>query len=79
MEDDRLTKKVFLWDKSWNNRGLVSSWTNEIRDIFYFCGLNSVFDNNSSFPLKTTIETIKAKFRVDQAEYLRGKYEQQRL
>ena len=77
MGDDRLTKKVFLWDKSWNNRGLVSSWTNEIRDIFYSCGLNSIFDNNTSFPLKATIETIKAKFRVDQAEYLRGECEQQ--
>ena len=77
MADSRLTKKVFLWDKSCNDIGLISSWTNEIRNIFYSCGLNTIFDNNLSFSIKHTVDTIKGKFMADQADFLKGECEQQ--
>ena len=77
MSDSRLTKKVFFWDKSCNDTGLVSSWTNEIRNIFYSCGLNSIFDNNLPFSIRRTVDTIKGKFMADQADFLKGECEQQ--
>ena len=61
MDESRLTKKVYLWDKSLNNQGVISSWTNEVKIIFYTCGLYSVFDEEITFPLKMTLENIKAK------------------
>ena len=77
MSDSRLTKKVFFWDKSCNDTGLVSSWTNEIRNIFYSCGLNSIFDNNLPFSIRRTVDFIKGKFMADQADFLKGECEQQ--
>ena len=67
MNDDRLTKKIYLWDRDMNNQGLVSSWTSEVKSILYSCGLNTVFDANKPFPLKCTIATIKEHFIKDQA------------
>ena len=61
MDDQHKTKKVYKWDRSLNTGNMVSSWTNEIRDIFYGCGLNAFFDNDTEFPLRATISTIKDK------------------
>ena len=77
MDNGRLTKKVYLWDRSLNNGNIISSWSSEVKNTFYTCGLNSFFDNNTSFPLKRTIQTIKEKFLQDQVEYLRLECEQQ--
>ena len=77
MDEGRLTKQVYKWDRSLNDKNVVSSWSNEIRTIFYLCGLNTTFDNNKPFPLRTTLETIKSKFIFDQKEYLKNECEQQ--
>ena len=77
MDDGRLTKKVYKWDRSLNDLNVVSSWTNEVKAIFYLCGLNAIFDNNIPFPLKLTVDTIKSKFISDQLEYLKHECEQQ--
>ena len=45
--------------------------------IFYTCGLHSVFDEEITFPLKMTLENIKAKFKIDQADYLKNECMQQ--
>ena len=68
MDNERLTKKVYLWDRVLNDGNVISSWSSEVKNIFYTCGLNTIFDVNSSFPLKSTIQTIKEKFLQDQAE-----------
>ena len=39
--------------------------------------MRAFFDNNTAFPLKITINTIKERFRSDQAEYLKYECEQQ--
>ena len=77
INNGRLTKKVYNWDRLLNNANVVSSWSNEIKAIFYSCNLNTTFDNNTSFPLKLTVENIKSKFIFDQKEYLKYECEQQ--
>ena len=78
MDDGRLTKKVYLWARSLNNQNVVSSWTTEVKNIFYACGLSDIFDTETMFPLKSTIEEIKEKFKTDQADYLKNECIQQR-
>ena len=77
MDESRLTKKVYLWDRSINNRNVVSSWTNEVKNIFYSCGLHLIFDDEIIFPLKLILDNIKAKFKIDQADYLKNECLQQ--
>ena len=60
-----------------NNRNVTSSWTNKVKNIFHSCGLHSVFDDEITFPLKMTLENIKEKFKIDQADYLKHECMQQ--
>ena len=57
---------------------MVSSWTSEVKNIFYACGLSDTFDTETMFPLTSTIEEIKEKFKTDQAHYLKNECMQQR-
>ena len=77
MDNGRLTKKVYLWDRSLNNENIIFSWSNEVKAIFYSCGLNGIFDSNTSFQLKVVVDTIKDKYISDQAEYFKHECEQQ--
>ena len=77
MDESWLTKKAYLWNRSMNNRNVISSWTNKVKNMFYSCGLHSVFDDEIIFPVKMTLENIKAKFKIDQADYLKNECMQQ--
>ena len=55
MDNGQLTKKVYLWDRSLNNGNVISSWSSEVKNTFYTCGLNAIFDNNTTFAVKSTI------------------------
>ena len=59
MDDGRLIKKVFLWDKSLNDSGLVHTWSSEVQDILHRNGLDNIY-NMSIFPLKRVITDLKA-------------------
>ena len=43
MDDGRLIKKVFLWDKSLNDSGLVHTWSSEVQDILHRNGLDNIY------------------------------------
>ena len=77
MDEGRLTKKVYDWDRLLNISNVVSSWSSEIKSILYSCNLNNTFDNNRPFPLKATIDSIKSKFVFYQKHYLKDECEQQ--
>ena len=70
MEDDRLTKQIFVWDRELNERGIVSSWSNEIKLIFQECNLNLLFNMNCPFELKFVVSNILEKFKSNQRYYL---------
>ena len=76
MDNSRLTKKVYLWDRSLNDADEMSSWSSEIRNIFYNCNLNTTYDHNRPFSLKCTLETMREHFKIDQANYLKQECEQ---
>ena len=40
MEHNRLTKKVYKWDRSLNEQGRVNTWQNEIRSTFTVVALS---------------------------------------
>ena len=76
MDSDRLTRQVYSWDRSLNDSNVVSSWSNEVKSIFYRCKLNTTYDSNNPFPLKCTLETMKKNFKIEQADYLRSECEE---
>ena len=76
MDNSRLTKKVYLWDRSLNDADEMPSWSSEIRNILYNCNLNTTYDHNRPFSLKCTLETMKEHFKIDQANYLKQECEQ---
>ena len=76
MDNSRLTKQVYLWDKSLNEGNIISSWCSEVKSVFSSCDLTSVFDTGRPFPLKCTLEKINKKFKIDQAQYLKAECEQ---
>ena len=72
MDNTRLTKKIFLWDKNLNDHQQVSTWFSEIRSIFESNGLNSVLVPNAGlFDLRPTINIIKKSMFERQAADLR--------
>ena len=72
MDNARLTKKIFLWDKNLNDHQQVSTWFSEIRSIFESNGLNSVLVPNAGlFDLRPTINIIKKSMFERQAADLR--------
>ena len=62
MESNRLTKKVLLWDRTFSESNLITTWSSEIKEIFHSSDLNFTYDCNQIFPLKHTIEQLKEKF-----------------
>ena len=70
MEDDRLTKQIFKWDKTLNDRGIVSGWANEVKMIFQECNLNLLYEMSCPFDLKYVASNITEKFKTSQHNYL---------
>ena len=77
MDDSRLTKQIYMWDRSINDSNTISSWSSEVKNIFYSCNLNSTYDANRPFSLQCILTTMKQKLKTDQAEYLKNECEQQ--
>ena len=77
MDNSRLTKQVYMWDRSVNESNLVSSWSSDLKNILYSCNLNSIYDANRPFSLQCTLTSIKQKRKADQADYLKSECEQQ--
>ena len=73
MSNDRLTKKVFLWDKQLNDNNVISSWTSEVKSVFESCNMIDVFNSNTIFPLKCTIRKAKDILLLEQQTILSNK------
>ena len=70
MDNDRLTRKIMLWDKKLNEDNIVQSWTNDIKQIFIDCNLMEVFESETGFNKKHIIETMRSCFLVQQRSLL---------
>ena len=70
MQDSKLTKQIFTWDRLLNERNIVNSWSNEIRDIFSNCNLPTIFESNNPFNIQEVIPAMKEYFKLKQSEHL---------
>ena len=58
--DNRLMKKVFLWDKHLNESNLLKSWSSEVQSILYNNNLNYIYDLQLMFPIKNIVDKLKS-------------------
>ena len=58
LDDNRLTKKIFLWDKHLNDTGRVSTWSSEVKDILYRNNMDNLYDQ-LTFPKKDVVSDLK--------------------
>ena len=72
MSENRLTKKVFLWDKNLNDSNQMSSWSSEIKSIFSDCNMLHIYDNCSPFNVKSTTTEMQLLFKIQQQNYLKA-------
>ena len=56
MSNNRLTKKVMMWDKALNNLGRVRTWSSEIEEIFSDCDLQDVYQSNVRFNKREIVD-----------------------
>ena len=57
LSDDRLTKKVFLWDLEQKESG---NWSSEIESIMDMCNMLGTFENKTIFPLDTISKNLNS-------------------
>jgi hypothetical protein len=67
MPDQRLTKRIFLWDLNFSSANInVQTWGTEVKDIFTRNDLANTFSTNI-FDLKSMVESLrKSLFDKDQ-------------
>ena len=70
MDDERLTKQIFLWDKALNDRNIVTTWSSETKSIFNDCNYSELFESNCSFNLKEVVSKMTEIFKTKQSEFL---------
>ena len=70
MDGSKLTKQIYTWDRTLNDRNIVNTWSSEVKSIFSSSGLLATFEANSPFPMELTIPTFKSAFKLKQQEYL---------
>ena len=70
MDDSRLTKQIFLWDRSLNESKILSTWSSEVRSIFEKCNMSEIFDLSCSFQLKSLVADMQKHFTFLQNDFL---------
>jgi len=69
MDDQRLTKKVYLWDRKLNDLGRIKTWSSEVRDILDRNGLINIYTQNI-FSLDNVSNTLRQSlFKKDQTNW----------
>ena len=71
MPDDRLTKKIFKWDRHLNSESQVCPWYSEVKHILNETNFPNIHETGSLFPLKKTIGAIEASLKLIQNDKLK--------
>ena len=58
-DDNRLLKKIYVWDKYLNESKKIVSWSSEVKSILYDNSLNHVYDAQQIFQVKTIVNQLK--------------------
>ena len=70
LDESRVAKGVFLWDKQLNEQNIISTWYNEVKTIFNECDLDLLFDMGLNFDKKFTVSYIESKYVAYQSRIL---------
>ena len=66
MSDSRLTKRIYLWDKSFFQLRNTQSWSSEVRDILLTHNLGHVFEPTVHFCQDNIIDQLKRSMNIKQ-------------
>ena len=73
MDGHRLTKQIYLWDKSIFETLNFQTWSSEVRDIFLNHNLGYIFDPQVNFCANTVISKLKDSMSIKQNVDLRNR------
>ena len=71
MHDSRLTKRIYLWDKSLFQLLNIQSWSSEVRDILLTHNLGHIFEPTVNFSQDNVIDQLKLSMNVKQSADLK--------
>ena len=71
MSDNRITKKIYSWDKKLNDDDVLQSWHSEIKNIFVENNLLLFYENSPIFNLKEVVEKLQSNLLLTQQENLK--------
>ena len=71
MEDDRLTKQVYTWDKHVSEQQNIQTWSSEVRNILFDHNQGHVFDPEVNFCVQSIISKLKESMSIKQAVNLK--------
>ena len=58
MDNKRLSKRVYQWDRQLNDSETIKTWSSEVKDILHRNGLGQYY-NHGSLPLQPVIKSLK--------------------
>ena len=70
MTNNRLTRKIFNWDKTFTNEG-HSTWYSEVKSIFTSNCLESSFEASTLFDLKEIVDKVQSSMLGSQQNSLK--------
>ena len=59
MDNSRLTKRIYSWDKKLNDENIVKTWNSEINAIFSQNNLDEMFQSGLIFDIKDTVTKLQ--------------------
>ena len=71
MDNNRLTKKIMLWDKGLNESQLINTWSSNVKSIFTECNLTSTFESGLNFNKTQILTDIKSTLLKKQQNLLK--------
>ena len=63
MDNDRIAKKVFLWDQYLNEKNVIKNWSWEVTEIMKNVDNNKTLDQEYMFDLGSTLQALEAVYR----------------
>ena len=66
MDNSRLTKRIYSWDKKLNDENIVKTWKSEIYAIFSQDNLDEMFQSGLIFDIKGTVTNIQNSMLLTQ-------------
>ena len=70
LDDSKLAKKIFVWDRALNENNIVKTWSTEVKSIFEQTNKLAVYAANNVFCLRSVVGDMTSSLKIKQQEYL---------